>query len=461
MTTIILLTDTCASGLEELQSLKKLILESIDQFKECCASLSTSKSAQDLQGSLWIEIQNRTPKVEHETQLPPKLKEFKVLSKCVKDVENGDDLRTIELAIQTNPKDTAAQKQLLEKAKSLMEKYAEEISGRVNSPELTRTVVEICHLGNNSFRKVYDTLWDEKIVSAEDLALQAYALLADAMKVLAKSAKIQKQPVSDLVELYVQAATVKPEFDRIMAEVEREFALRTEKDLTLSVCSTLKKTTRMAEKSQLKASEPGDVSGVKDIVRAMMTGRSMEEVNVVIEIMIKMHQDGKLEIVRVKDRFLEAPSSGGWRDIMVNICLTVGSVQHVAEIQIVHHSMLNARKGLDGHIVYNVVRNGLEMLAMRRGSIDVTALVDFENNVEQPRFAKWYSQAPAGEWEGVVSSNLQDHILEVDLASLDPKLEVRHRLSHLRKLAIPSTIPQLTATYIAQVTCFFYSLGVV
>jgi len=281
------------------------------------------------------------------------------------------------------------------------------------------------------------------------------------MQTLTKSAKIKKQPVSDLVELYVQAATVKPEFDLIMVEVVREFALRTKKDLTLSVCPTLKKTTRMAEKSQLKASKPGDVSGVKDIVRAMMTGRSMEEVNVVIDIVMKMHQEGKLEIVRIKDRFLEAPSGGGWRDIMVNICLTVSSVQHVAEIQIVHHSMLNARKGLDGHVVYGVVRNGLEMLAMRRGSIDVTALVDFENNLEQPRFAKWYSQAPAGEWEGVVSSNPQDHILEVDLAILDPKLEVRHRLPHLRKLAFPHTIPQLTATYIAQVTCFFYSLGVV
>jgi len=36
----------------------------------------------------------------------------------------------------------------------------------------------------------------------------------------------------------------------------------------------------MVEKSQLKAaSKKGDISGVKDIVRAIMTGRSMAEVN--------------------------------------------------------------------------------------------------------------------------------------------------------------------------------------
>ena len=62
----------------------------------------------------------------------------------------------------------------------------------------------------------------------------------------------------------------------------------------------------MVEKSQLKAaSKKGDISGVKDIVRAIMTGRSMAEVNAVIEIIIDMHDQGKLEIVRIKDRFIE------------------------------------------------------------------------------------------------------------------------------------------------------------
>ena len=62
----------------------------------------------------------------------------------------------------------------------------------------------------------------------------------------------------------------------------------------------------MVEKSQLKAApKKGDISGVKDIVRAIMTGRSMAEVNAVIEIIIGMHDQGKLEIVRIKDRFIE------------------------------------------------------------------------------------------------------------------------------------------------------------
>lgn len=51
-----------------------------------------------------------------------------------------------------------------------------------------------------------------------------------------------------------------------------------------------------------------------------------------------------------------------------------------------------------------------------------------------------------------MSSSEKDHIWEIDLDILDPKLEVRLRLPHLRKLSIPPTIAQLTATYVEQVT---------
>jgi hypothetical protein len=44
---------------------------------------------------------------------------------------------------------------------------------------------------------------------------------------------------------------------------------------------------------------------------------SMNHVNRLIEALLAMHKDGKVEIVRTKDRFVQAPSTGGWRDLVI------------------------------------------------------------------------------------------------------------------------------------------------
>ncbi len=57
---------------------------------------------------------------------------------------------------------------------------------------------------------------------------------------------------------------------------------------------------------------------MKDIVRAMGVLNNMSDLNQVIECLIAMHNEDDLdfEIVRKKDRHVEAPSSGGWRDLV-------------------------------------------------------------------------------------------------------------------------------------------------
>ncbi len=57
---------------------------------------------------------------------------------------------------------------------------------------------------------------------------------------------------------------------------------------------------------------------MKDIVRAMAVLNNMSDLNDMIKCLIAMHMDSKhdLEIVRKKDRHMEAPSSGGWRDLV-------------------------------------------------------------------------------------------------------------------------------------------------
>ena len=65
---------------------------------------------------------------------------------------------------------------------------------------------------------------------------------------------------------------------------------------------------RIIEKSLLKSHSQGDVSRVKDIVRAMGVLPTMNAVVVAIRVLLQMETAGLVEIVRVKERFLTAPS---------------------------------------------------------------------------------------------------------------------------------------------------------
>ncbi len=65
------------------------------------------------------------------------------------------------------------------------------------------------------------------------------------------------------------------------------------------------------------------MSGVKDIVRAMAVVNNMDDLNEVIKCLIEMHNKMEFEIVRKKDRHVEAPSSGGWRDLVTFLKLSI------------------------------------------------------------------------------------------------------------------------------------------
>ena len=60
-------------------------------------------------------------------------------------------------------------------------------------------------------------------------------------------------------------------------------------------------------------------------------------------------------VLRIKNRFVpvgEAQSSGGWRDVIVNMRLKNGPNAHVMEIQIQLECLLSVRKDLGGHYIY-------------------------------------------------------------------------------------------------------------
>ena len=95
-----------------------------------------------------------------------------------------------------------------------------------------------------------------------------------------------------------------------------DFALFFLQVLKVTIPRKLKRITRVVEKAQLKGG--GSAACVKDIVRAMSVVDSMAEIAEALKILLYLQTQGKIRIVRVKERFLEAPSGGGWRG---NTCL--------------------------------------------------------------------------------------------------------------------------------------------
>ena len=93
----------------------------------------------------------------------------------------------------------------------------------------------------------------------------------------------------------------------------------------------------------------------------MVIVSSMDEIAAVLGALCEFCEASPgLSLVRIKERFAQSPSPGGWRDLMLNIELA--KPPHICELQVVHHEMLVARNGLPGHSVYNAVRNCTELL---------------------------------------------------------------------------------------------------
>ena len=116
----------------------------------------------------------------------------------------------------------------------------------------------------------------------------------------------------------------------------------------------LKNTSRIVEKAFCQ----GTCSRIFDVVRCMIV---VEDMSIAAAALSRLAADSEVEIVRIKERFIREPTSGGWRDCMINGRFSDGP-PHVWEVQIVHRELLVARRGLPGHAIYNCVRVATELL---------------------------------------------------------------------------------------------------
>jgi len=101
---------------------------------------------------------------------------------------------------------------------------------------------------------------------------------------------------------------------------------------------------------------------VCDVVRGMITCSSISGVTAIIRRLLDSDDIVLSAQGRLKERFFEQPSPGHWRDVMINFTLRDDPAGHVCELQIAHQSMLKARTALPGHVVYNIIRNYMEII---------------------------------------------------------------------------------------------------
>ena len=159
------------------------------------------------------------------------------------------------------------------------------------------------------------------------------------------------QRTTDLVELYGAAVAAMGPFEKVLEKAVRLAA--TEGATAKTRVAPLKHAFRVLQKhaTRVDGGKPTEFETACDIVRGSIVCESMRELLVVLRLLLKMKEEGLIAIVRVKHRFRH-PTAAGWVDAMFNIlCLGSGAAaaSHVCELQLMHGTMLKARKEFGGH----------------------------------------------------------------------------------------------------------------
>ena len=163
----------------------------------------------------------------------------------------------------------------------------------------------------------------------------------------------------------------------------------------------------------------GNANKVCDIVRGMISCHDMSQISDLVKI---LQSSNEIVVTRVKDRFLDAPSGGGWRDCMVNFFVKEDPNKHVCELQIVHNQMLTARKGLPGHLIYNRVRNADELVRLNP-----------ETPETKEELQQWLVQ-----WQGVGKEGEKGYVVSDRITRGDPNMYDVSNITDMKELfAVP------------------------
>lgn len=115
---------------------------------------------------------------------------------------------------------------------------------------------------------------------------------------------------------------------------------------------------RTVQKVQDKYS--GDFSNVLDLVRGMVVFDTIQDLAKALDLLEAYDDSGAIRVLRAKDRlsthFDASQHAGGYRDVLLNLCLSGGDSPVVAELQLHLASFLKVKNDR-GHVNYEAARN--------------------------------------------------------------------------------------------------------
>ena len=317
-----------------------------------------------------------TEKSTHKHALPEALQKFVTLAEEPAIIEVAKPLQALEAAVARAPDSREAAAALEAALGQLTTAMKAKIEERADQADL-KALIEECEAavsaGNRDFQKVYASVW-AVLQSGEEHLLPRFQAAVAALLARIKDPKaklLQRKEAKAPTTLLVDAARAKPSFEVVVEELaalvpgaQLVMTRVGELDKHGHETSGLKKLQRVVEKSLLKPEGEGcgDADTVCDVARAMVGVQDFGGGATLVDGLVRLDEEGVVEILRQKDRFFEIPSPGGWRDLMINLVIVGDESRHVCEIQIVHEMMLTARKGLPGHEVYNKVRTAMEFV---------------------------------------------------------------------------------------------------
>lgn len=454
-----------AQAADKIKQVKKMLMGKISLEAEPTREVEARAS-----------IQGDASSQKHEVDLSlmhPSIANFQVLMQDERIhhvMPEKKELSKLEHAVMVNPKDDAAAQRLRSFIQRLQTAYSEVIAQRLAKVGLFKECINVIRAGTEGFAEVYNSVWN--LISRSER--ESFPMYQQAVKDVRQPMinTRAEQLSADIVELYQHAALIKPKYDQLLQDLQTTCMVNYGFSVELQLPSQLKKSSRIVEKAAVRHTYPGDASNVCDIVRGMLTVCKMLHVTYILQ---ELSSNQSIAFVRIKERFLEAPSGGGWRDLMVNFYFRDDPHRHVCEVQLAHELMVTARKGLPGHVIYGHTRNAMELLEKRMGDVsnDVVALANFwhesgrsklldsSDGVEARSSSSsgssgsysdsgrkgksghdknsknegcWLTDAPLSEWRGVTTSRTSGRVVGLDLRSMELKGKVPEHLSHLKCL---------------------------
>eukprot|EP00937_MAST-01D_sp_MAST-1D-sp2_P001148 g1148.t1 len=238
---------------------------------------------------------------------------------------------------------------------------------------------DIIKEGNKLFEGMYTNILKQQVRNNDGFG--PFCMELSAVKV---DASRYPQRTKKFVDLYADAAATLPAFEAFVDVLARRAA--GECVVAKKRVAPLKHVFRVLQKqaTRVDGGVPHECETACDVVRGSIVCESMGGLRVVLRLLLQMQDEGRVAVVRCKDRF-RAPTAAGWADAVLNIvCLEGSGREHVCELQLIHAQMLKARKELGGHNAYAAFREAAELFDFAVCDVElIQALVAAGLDVDQ------------------------------------------------------------------------------